>query len=354
MIRDFVRLHRYVDSQTLFYPTASQLLAIVRDRCPPDRIVVIVAGNSVFNGYGQPPEGIWSAALQRQLGEPYCVVNLAAAFSLIPDIGATVLNALSARHPRVLLVANGLPAACGPAGGSPMYRYLFWDAYWKGLLSQPEEARRSVEAVARALGGDLDAELRVRMALDALLYFDDLWTFVGYRWVFTAWTELTRDDFLRARVRYPDPVPEIPPLTERFRPGPEMPAEAAKYSAALFVPDDRGGWVEQPEAWAPFERDVRAALPGALRAHTLIVVTALNPWYVDQLPAAERTRHALAYAATVRRWQEGGYGAMEVGGFVAEDFLDLMHLTIGGGETLARQVAPRVRGLAATLWGAPP
>src|SRR5262249_13151011 len=161
---------------------------IVRRQCAPDRTLVIVAGNSVFNGYGQPPGGIWTAHLGGELGPGYCVVNLATALSLIGDFGAVTTDMLRRDYPRGVLVGNTLPGSCGPPDGASAYRYLFWDAYWKGLLTAPEERRRAIEAVSAVRTRDSERELRLRMWLDARLRFNDLWTFVTYQWFSTVWT----------------------------------------------------------------------------------------------------------------------------------------------------------------------
>ena len=166
----FVRFHTYINPLSLYYPTASEVRALVRAQCPPDRVLVVVGGNSVFWGAGQPADAIWTARLQAELGDGFCVVNLAVPRSLIGDYGAVALNMFRRGYPRALLVEAMLPNKCGPPDGDPIHRYLFWDAYRKGLLSD-----QAIPAEMTRLSTG-DPELDLRFWLDAPLRFTDLWT----------------------------------------------------------------------------------------------------------------------------------------------------------------------------------
>jgi hypothetical protein len=347
----FVRLHKFVGAETNFFPTASQLRAIARAHCPRDRTLVVVAGNSILNGFGQTPGGIWSRHLQDELGGEYCVVNLATALSLIGDIGAVTMNMLRAEYPRMVLVAGTLPGVCGPPAGSWAYGYLFWDAYWKGLLSLPDERRRVVDDWA-PIGEPLlhrVEEAKLGRRLNAVLRFDELWNYVDYEFFASLWMLDTRALFPAPRRLFPDPVPDILPVAERFSSGRQpRRADIARFSSEFFTADGRGGWTEQPERWHQFEREVGDVLPEAFRPHALVVLTELNPIHLALLTAEERTRHAQLFAASLRRWQRAGYHAIEVGAdFTPDDFYDYDHFTESGGVKLARAVAPRVRALAA-------
>src|SRR5262249_23371102 len=139
---DFVRFNQYLNALTVYFPTASEVRALVKARCPVDRVLVVVGGNSVFYGAGQRAEEIWTSSLQAKLGDGFCVVNLAVPRSLIGDFGAVTVNMLWRDYPRALLVDSTLAAVCGPPDGDPFYRYLYWDAYWKGLLTFPDAVPR--------------------------------------------------------------------------------------------------------------------------------------------------------------------------------------------------------------------
>lgn len=355
---DFVRLHKFVGGETNFLPTASQLRAIVRARCPPDRTLVLVAGNSIFNGFGQPPEGIWTAHLQADLGSGYCVVNLATALSAIGDIGAVTMDMLRAEYPRLVLVANTLPGICGPPDGSKAYGYLFWDAYWRGLLSMPDERRRAVDDFA-PIGEPLvhkAQEVRLGRWLNAALRFNDLWNYVDYEWLSTVWTTDTRDLFPAPRRVFADPVPAILPVEERFRTGRQpRRADIARFSSRFFDPDGSGGWTERSAPWRAFEKEVADVLPDAFRSHALVVMTELNPVHLALLSAEERQRHEQLFTSSLTRWQRAGYQVMVVGtDFAPDDYYDYDHFTESGGIKLARVLVPRIRALAGEAAGRQP
>ena len=324
-----MRLHKFIGTETNFFPTASQLRAVVRARCARDRTLVLVAGNSIFNGYGEPPEGIWTAHLQDELGSDYCVVNLATALSQIGDIGAVAMDMLRREYPRIVLVTNTLPGTCGPPGGSAQYRYVFWDAYWKGLLDAPDERRRAVDDWA-PIGEPLvrqDEEMRLGRQLNAALRFNDLWNYVEYEWLATVWTIDTRGPFPAPRRRFADPVPAIPPLAERFTTGKQpRRTEIARFSSPFFDAGDTAAWVDVPSR-GTLEKEIDAALPPEFRPHALVVMTELNAVHLALLSPQERARHAQLFASSLQRWQAAGYHAVAVGSdFEPADYYRLRSL----------------------------
>jgi hypothetical protein len=101
---NFQRFHQLITPESLHYPTASQVLALARAQLPPDRVAVVVGGNSVLNGCGQRPERLWSRALQAALGDDYRVLNLAVRGAYPPELGGAIAEALGREHPRVLFI----------------------------------------------------------------------------------------------------------------------------------------------------------------------------------------------------------------------------------------------------------
>src|SRR5437868_13109561 len=57
---EFGRWHQFIGSETLYYPTASEVRAIARSRLTADKIAVVVGGNSVLYGSGQRAEEVWT------------------------------------------------------------------------------------------------------------------------------------------------------------------------------------------------------------------------------------------------------------------------------------------------------
>src|SRR5262245_23735042 len=61
----------------LYYPTPEELLLTARHIVSPDKILVLIGGNSVFRGTGQNPDELWSMELQKLLGNQFKVLNYA-------------------------------------------------------------------------------------------------------------------------------------------------------------------------------------------------------------------------------------------------------------------------------------
>ena len=76
-----------------------------------------------------------------------------------------------------LFVANTEPGYY-PAANRSAYAYLFWDAYFKGLL--PKEAEAVAQNMRESKSAD-EKEFELGRWLNSYLYFNDLWTDVSYQ-----------------------------------------------------------------------------------------------------------------------------------------------------------------------------
>src|SRR5215217_551872 len=70
-LENFSRFAPILSPTALFYPTASEAVALARNSASPDEILVIVGGSSVARGDGQSTGNLWSRRLEEQLGPPY-------------------------------------------------------------------------------------------------------------------------------------------------------------------------------------------------------------------------------------------------------------------------------------------
>lgn len=357
----FQRFHLFIEAQTLFYPTASQLREIVKSKIQHQKngkIAVIIGGNSVFIGVGQSEKELWTNKLQKLLGKKYKVVNLAFRGGGIQESGAIAAQALIKEgYKKLIYIANTSPGNIGNPEGWSVYNYFYWDALDKGLL-KPYPAR--AKYIREHPYGPTTEDLKLRMWLDSLFYANDLWTTIGYRWVFTVWNAILINDlphstwyqWLVPRRLYPDIDFSQPvPLKARY------PASEEKrvielidnYCHPMFQLED-GLWTPKTDFWDDFNQKVVVTLPDNLKRRSLIVVMDISPHYVKQLDSLKERCWNRNANTTVRTFRRHGYHSTKAGfNFAPEDYLDHVHLVSSGGEKLAAHLAPQIRAIAQEL-----
>jgi hypothetical protein len=352
----FERFHIYVNPSTCFYPTASQVRALGRARLDPDKVAVVIGGDSIMYGVGQPLPEVWTRHLQDRLGDGYCVLNLGLWASTPHEFGAVAAEVLSADRPRLILVADAPASAypCVPDG--VMHPYFFWDAYYKGLLRTYPERMAAIARVPPGRPGCTPADQApARALLNSACYFDDLWNAVAYRRGGTVWNWRMPDTWYRPRRTLPDP--EVPPPTPDSRHPPEvldynMTVVRGRFLYGGCKKDGSGRWVEDPAApaWAALQDGARSCFPEPDRKRTLLVIVPESPYYVGRLSPDEQGHYRALGRLTAEKLEAAGFAALDAGDiFSAEDYADSRHLAASGGAKLAALVAGRVRRMAAEL-----
>jgi hypothetical protein len=350
----FVRFHRYLNPETSFYPTASEVIALARASARPDQTLIIVGGNSIVFGSGQPNADVWSRELALLLGERYGVVNLALPAGVIGEHGTIAAEALVKEGRSVILVAPGYPVGAIAADGRT-YPYVTWDAEAKGLRlrSTAREAALSQPSPAGPAADVARVQLRSRALLDSVLYFSDLWQAIGYHRVFTLWQPLLPPgmSFWSPRVLMDDPIQEI--RREQYYP-PQFDEESMRAIrtelelSCAQQPD--GSWELRDDigAWSRAVSALDAALSPPLRPRTLLLVTLRSPHFTQRLTAAEQRCHHASFERARERLTAAGYRTIMMGdGWATDDYVDWLHPSADGGRKLAVEVAREVRELAA-------
>lgn len=360
--REFFRFHPLITAESQYQPTVAEMRALIRARCRPDQVLVVVGGNSIFQGVGQPVEKLWTRHLQELLGPRFAVVNLAFRGSSPTDGGALAAESLRDEFPRQIYLANVPPFRAASAGGSVDYLYLTLDARRKGwLLDFPARDAVLADYLSRPDLYPNAREWNLGAHLDAVLRFHDFWNWWSATRGFTFPTSYTPDlgRAFRPRNSFPDLEPdfEATPFADRFAPrfaAAEL-AITRNASAPYYVADGNGGWRPVGRTQVDFKQYVRDAFPRPLQARTLLVLSANSPYYLRQLTAAEQARDALAFRDSLALWRGQGYAATDYGpGFTDEDYGDRTHLTVRGGRKLAARLAPEIRQLAERLGHLPP
>jgi len=345
---NFRRFHQRISPDTLYYPPYAMLENLALARWQPGRTLVIIGGNSVLNGVGQPADDVWSLRLQEQLGDAYVVVNLALRGAAPTQGAALVAEALLARGLPVVFVANTQPYdGSGQAAGGP-YGYLYWQARSLGRLtafaardasiSQWLEARPAKERTQQA-------EERLGARLEPWFRPQSLWHHIGYRHLFTVWNFVLGRDSFSPRVRLPDNEPDTPPVENRFQNYlTEEMAIVRGSAAALLVQGQDGHWQLEEGHRQRLAAGIEAAFVPSLRPHTLMLLSQNASYYRERLSPAERERDAQAYAACAQLWREHGIACEIAGaGFVPADYIDRAHLSPDGGLKLAFLLAEKIR-----------
>jgi len=354
----YARIYPAISPETNYYPTLDEMTAIVRQRCRRDQVLVIVGGNSILEGVWQPVGDLWSARLQELLGDRYCVINFAFRGGSPTDGGAVVAEALRKEYPRQIYVADEAPFNGVESFAHEPYRYIFWQAYFRGqLMADAARSRHISEYRWNADQRRIFMESAISVWFDAVLNYRDFWNRVCF------------EDFCTVPSLLGDYVPKMLAPRRTFRddePDAYNPIFLAKkYPAASFDTEmfivrnmtgqfysrsRDGSWVLSQAKRAELAQNYNEAFPRALIPRTLILVSQNSPYYRSRLTPEERERDEQGFRDAVQLWRGAGYAAMDYGrDFGDDDFGDRSHLSKTGGRKLAEMLAPEVRALAQRL-----
>ncbi|MGD9684443.1 MAG: hypothetical protein AB7W16_25030 [Candidatus Obscuribacterales bacterium] len=346
---DFHRIHRFISPYTSFYPTISELIELVEKRSPPDKIVVVVGGDSVFNGMCQSPDKLWTDELGRLLGDRYAVTNISFHGMHPFAAGCFVSEYLLKKGRKVICLTDGQPDKFG-AGFDDQHANLYYDALFKGKLMDCKEREKVLGFISdineKAFNTQM-IDLKLGKGMDSLFYACDFWNTIGYQRFFTIWTPATGPRFLLPRRLFKDEGE--PPLYDQPRLERELGylKERTRHLAVL----DRDGHARLIEStYKRFDAFVPALTPDELKKKLLVFQTRFNPSLRQRLTAREASLDDEIYELTARRFARFGYQVVTVGGdFLPSDYCDANHFSDQGGVRLARVVAVQVEELARRL-----
>jgi hypothetical protein len=249
-------------------------------------------------------------------------------------------EALTRRGRKVIFVANTFPNDyAGPFGGAP-FDYISWEALEKGFLLDFPERLEFLRQRPQAASASDAAEMRLRMRLDAVCYFNDLWTAAAYHAGGTVWEKNTNQRFFRPRKS----IADREPASRSGEPiSPERIADALLAMRRI---------IGRP--FAPMEP--RVALPDVLKKRSLIVLSGHSPALVEALSVDERAAYTRAYTTAREEWQKAGCQSFDSSADLlgTVDFWDGVHLTSEGGEKIAQALAPLIRSIDAREFGRAP
>lgn len=351
MFENFVRFHGPISPADYFYPTASELVSHVRHTVPRSKYLVVVGGASYFRGTGQNPDELWTLELQRLLGDDYAVVNFAMDQSGVTSFAAVAFQVLSRDYPRIAYVTNASPVVVDPIDGGETYRYVFWDAYYKGMIPLPDPWSERVRELARDERRDpAGLELHLGKWIDQFTHACDLWTYVGYRYIFTVWSDGMPGTMTSARGQYIDASDENLPQRQRDlrqnvdyrRRYEEMNKD---FATKGFVRDKSGKWGPAPYAFDIISQLSESMFPDGLKSKCFLVLVRANPFFEQEFTADDWRRHETMFRQGQLAFERAGYRVVQLpeSDFTPDDFVDGGHYMVSGGRKVARAVSDTIR-----------
>lgn len=347
----YVRFYNGISPETHFYPTFSQTLNLAREQHRPGTILVVIGGSSILQGVGQRPEHLWSRKLQEELGDGFSVVNLAMRGGRPYEFAGLIAERLAADGVPVLFVTVALPGAGWGDWDGNTYRWLFWDAWGKGLL--PDDPRRNAwltgEFQERYGQDEAMQEQRRRGRVDGWVFAADLWNYVAYRYVGTLWTPFKEGPLWLPHRRLKDrDGSDWKTFEQRLTPARrEQDLRVVRGGITSGV----GQLLLAGRGCAPLLAEYEARLPALLRARTLFVLRLEATYYRNLLTAEERSQYEQVYRGIVEGLNQAGLNAQLAGlDWDVEDYCDRSHIGERGGAKLARELAPTIRALAERLY----
>jgi lysophospholipase L1-like esterase len=342
------------------FPTLENLLQFVRQKAPPDKILVLAAGSSISLGVGQQNNYLWTDLLQRTLGDEFAVVNVSFRSAKFTSIGLPLLEILSQEYPRLLFVTESRPGYApgwmqydSRASSFYPYNYLLFQACLSGkLLPNPERDRELWDALHSS---DEYTQLHaredlIRAVLERATHASDLWNVFSYRFFFTLFSPVQSSDlpFWAPRKQLADDAWAFTFDREQLSRDQGRQLSVLKATHVDQVESSGNGEFKLSAAARENFAAIEKAFPDQLlRARTLFLVTPRNPYLTQELDPTEKQ----SYEASLRNWSEtlndAGFQAFPLGrDYDSEDFIDAHHFSNRGAPKMAADVAARVRRMA--------
>ena len=332
MFASFQRSHQSISVESLFYPTSRQLVALAKEKLDPAKISVVVAGSSVMRGNGQSEKELWSLYLQKELGETFQVLNLSVNGGGPGGQGLYMAEWLLNQGRKVIFVSDISIVGVGlsPDNGAT-YRGLFFDANSRGYLTEFPERTDLVNKSLRASDPASLTEHWIKASLNSYFNFNDLWTFVGYKYFSTVWTSLTIGDPWGPRKRFPD--------AEANCDGPS--AYKNYYNEEMNI---MRGFANAKPPGNDVDAAVAATIPPSMKPRSIFVVNRYSPFYYQKMNLEEQSGFNSNIEKAAAKYQSLGITTVPLAPpYGVEDFCDRAHFSPSGGQKLAASLAPFVK-----------
>lgn len=343
----FTRFNEYLLRDTNFYPTASSMLNTALQQSRPEQTLVLIGGNSILRGFGQGAQDLWSGRLQLFLGDQYKVFNFGMPTGSLQMNAAVIGETLHKQGRKVIIVTNSLTNLPNDDLLANWDNYIFLEAYYKGLLDNDfRVSDQKLESSWPRFN-----EVRLAQKLNSHLFFNDLWSFIGYRYFFTSWTSLAYYNWTGARSSFKDTdYPWTPRSKETYDLNIKNDVLTLKNRTFLLV--------ESEEFKSDKEKslsNVKIMMPEYLIKSTIIVLSSENPYLLSAMDDESRNKFDTVYSSLKNSWEREGYTTLRIGLEIPpEEWNDAVHLAAPGGAKLAAKLAPVIIDLNKKLYSISP
>jgi hypothetical protein len=259
------------------------------------------------------------------------VINLAMRAGDVAGMALFIAESLAADGYNVVFMADVDWRPLTPTGSQPWYYYIYWQ-YRNESFSQNFAPRDSFASTS-ALG-----EVAIGQDLNTIFRFDNLWTYLAYRYFGTIYTPYT-PRFWLPRIRYSD--------SESERPWPDGVYAQLDLVAELKAtnigptPQSREQLDQAIASWSQ-------TLPSSLKDRTILVLCRKSPFIVSRIPHESQITWRENFDGIEQRGRAAGFDAIQpCRDFSAADYVDTTHLSVTGAAKLADIISTEVQRLTA-------
>ncbi len=356
----FTRIGGTFQVDDTFLLSPAPMVRWIRAHCSRDRELVLVGGSSIMMGAGQPVRRLWSKRLQELLGDGYCVVNLAGPSGALNGFAGTTLGILGHEYKRAWLIADMHDGVVGYSPDGVMtQKHYFWSAYFSGMLEpgflahgQDENGKLRVTPATTMSDKDRARleQLRLGSWLDSWLHFDELWSYLHYRYFTTYYFHNAGRWQWTPRAAWPDYDFEFDEAQARAHRQYADAVGSAAFNGKLerlrdlktYFAATPSGLKLRENALGMLDTQLKDNIIDASKQNVVIAYITVAPYYTSHLSLDEQSAYETLYEHKAAMFRRYGYHVVRPT-LTADDFTDLMHTNPLGGDKVAGVVAAEIR-----------
>ena len=355
---NFTRISGTYQVDNTFLLSPAQMVRWIRAHCSSDRELVLVGGSSIMMGAGQPVRRLWTKRLQELLGKGYCVVNLAGPSGALNGFASTTLGILGHEYKRAWLIGDMTEAVVthSPDGVITQKSY-FWSAYYNGMLEpsfldhgRDESGKLRLTSPMSDKDRAWVEQLRLGEWLDSWLHFNELWSYLHYRYFTTYYFHNAGRWQWTPRATWPDYDFEFDEAQARAHKQYAEAVGSAGFNRTLerlrdlktYFAATPSGLKLRENALGLLDTQLKDNIIDASKQNVVIAYIGVAPYYTSHLTADEQAAYETLYERKAAIFRRHGYHMVRPS-LMVDDYTDLVHTNPLGGDKLAAAVAAGIR-----------